>query len=70
MCDPDYESLGVYYNDTSAAIERIDFWGESERGPLRRVENVKAGLYWCVWANYYPETRLNETLADATSVAA
>jgi hypothetical protein len=68
--DPDYESLGVYYNDTGAAIERIDFWGESERGSLRRVETVKAGLYWCVWANYYPETRLNESLAEASDVAA
>jgi hypothetical protein len=44
--------------DTAAPIERIDFWGESERGAPRRAATVKAGLYWCVWANYYQETRL------------
>ncbi|CAN0605191.1 unnamed protein product, partial [Ectocarpus sp. 12 AP-2014] len=36
-----------------------DFWGHSDVGKLPRVETVKAATYWCVWANYFPETDLN-----------
>ena len=57
--DPDYEAVGVFYNDSGTPITRIDFWGLSNAGTLSRVETVKAGTYWCVWANYFPETDLN-----------
>ena len=57
--DPEFESVGVYYNDTGAPVTRIDFWGNSELGRLERVETVKAATYWCVWYNYFPETDLN-----------
>lgn len=67
--DPQYQSVGVYYNDSGAPVSSIDFRGESNRGPLRRVETVKAGAYWCVWINYFPETDLNR-LPEALQAAA
>jgi len=57
--DPKFESVGVYYNDSGAHVSSIDFWGESDRGTLQRVETVKAATYWFVWVNYFPETDLN-----------
>lgn len=57
--DSAYESVGVYYNDNAEPVSEVDFWGESDHGKLRRVETVKAGCYWCVWVNYFPETDLN-----------
>ena len=64
--DPDYESMGVYYNDTGKPVEAVDFWGRTSDGALlTRVETVKAETYWCVWANYYPETDLNRTTEAA-----
>ena len=57
--DPQFESVGVYYNDSGAAITSVNFRGESDRGRLTRVETVKAGTYWFVWVNYFPETDLN-----------
>ncbi|MEH6581056.1 MAG: DUF3179 domain-containing (seleno)protein [Halioglobus sp.] len=57
--DPQFESVGIYYNDSGLAVSQINFWGESDQGKLERVETVKAALYWCVWANFYPETGLN-----------
>ena len=57
--DPEFQSVGVYYNDSDTPVTRIDFWGESDQGKLARVETVKAGTYWCVWVNYFPETDLN-----------
>ena len=57
--DPQFESVGVYYNDSEQPVSEINFWGESDQGKLQRVETAKAGLYWCVWANFYPETDLN-----------
>lgn len=57
--DPEFESVGIYYNDSGKPVSRINFWGESDQGKLPRVESVKAALYWCVWVNYFPETDLN-----------
>lgn len=57
--DPEFESVGIYYNDSGQPVAEINFWGESDQGKLQRVETVKAGLYWCVWVNYFPETDLN-----------
>lgn len=60
--DNDYESMGVYYNHTDQPIETINFWGKTSHGDeLKRVETVKAETYWCVWANYFPETDLNRS---------
>lgn len=57
--DPDYESLGMYYNDTGKPVHKINFFGDSDQGLLPRVETMKAGAYWVVWANFFPHTDLN-----------
>jgi hypothetical protein len=54
-----YESLGVWWNDTGAPVARIDFWGESKRRKLPRAEALKAGLFWHVWAEFFPHTDIN-----------
>lgn len=68
--DAHYESVGVWYNDSGVPVTRIDFWGESDQGKLKRVETVKAGLFWCVWINYFPESDLNRVGEAAISNAA
>tara|TARA_R110002110_G_scaffold415730_2_gene654521 strand:+ start:1099 stop:2073 length:975 start_codon:yes stop_codon:yes gene_type:complete len=57
--DEELESLGVFYNDTGAAVEQINFRGDTPNGKLPRVETVKPGAYWFVWVNYFPKTLLN-----------
>ncbi len=57
--DPEFESVGAYYNDSDTPVTSINFWGQSDQGELKRVETVKAGTYWCVWVNFFPETDLN-----------
>jgi hypothetical protein len=68
--DDEYESLGVYYNDTGHPVSTINFWGDTGSAKLERVETVKAAAYWCVWVNFFPETDLNRetqlTLAAAS----
>ena len=68
--DSDYESIGVYYNDNDQDVTQIDFWGSSDLGALQRVETVKAAIYWCVWANYFPDTDLNRTGVAQRDIAA
>ena len=65
--DPEFDSLGVFYNDTGQPVSRVNFWGESDRGNLARVETVKAATYWCVWYNYFPETDLNRVGSGTAS---
>ena len=57
--DETYESLGIWYNDFDLPIQKIDFWGNSELGSHQRVETVRPGAYWCVWAHYFPNTAIN-----------
>lgn len=57
--DYDYESLNIWYNDSDTPVQRVDFWGDSDQGQLTRVETVKAGSFWHVWANFFPETDIN-----------
>ncbi|WP_206019865.1 DUF3179 domain-containing (seleno)protein [Pseudomaricurvus alkylphenolicus] len=68
--DAQMESIGVYYNTSGQAASSIDFWGnlngdENPQNRLPRVETVKAGLYWCVWVNYFSDTDLNRVGASA-----
>lgn len=58
--DPQFESVGVYFNDFGKDVSKIDFWGQSDLGKLPRVDTLQAGAYWCVWANYFPHTSLNK----------
>ena len=57
--DPRYESLGVWYNDTGAPVAEIDFFGETPVGRLERVDVLKPGLFWHVWAEFFPHTDIN-----------
>lgn len=56
-----YESLGIWYNDSGAPVTEIDFYGQSDQGQLLRVETVKPGMFWHVWAEYFPHTDINRT---------
>lgn len=68
--DDDYESLGIWYNDSGGDITHVDFWGDSDMGRLQRVETVRAGAYWCVWAHYFPGTDINRNDVNTQSQAA
>ena len=63
--DEEFESLGVFYNPTGEPIEEIDFFGNVGSGRLLRVESLKAGAYWIVWANFFPDTDINRMASDA-----
>ncbi|WP_377190552.1 DUF3179 domain-containing (seleno)protein [Ruegeria meonggei] len=62
--DPRYESLGVWYNDSGKPITRCDFWGASDRGQLQRVETLRAGVFWHVWSEFFPDTDINRVGSD------
>lgn len=68
--DPEFESLGVWYNDSGLPVTRCDFRGNSDQGQLTRVETLRAGLFWHVWAEFFPHTDINRRGAPATSAAA
>lgn len=57
--DPIYESLNIWENDTGAPVHEIDFFGKTPDGELRRSPDVKAGLFWHVWAEFFPHTDIN-----------
>jgi hypothetical protein len=59
--DPRYESLGVWYNDTGKPVTEIDFFGNTPADQLKRVEALKPGLFWHVWAEFFPNTDINRT---------
>ena len=56
--DEAFESLGVFYNPSGQPVSTVDFWGDSNRGRLSRVETLGPGVYWCVWVNFFPDTLL------------
>ncbi len=56
---PDFDSVGMYYNDSGTPVTRIAFGGESDQGLLPRLETMKAQAYWVVWQNFYPQTDVN-----------
>ncbi|MDV7145665.1 DUF3179 domain-containing (seleno)protein [Tropicimonas sp. TH_r6] len=57
--DPKFESLGVWYNDSGVPVTRCDFWGNTDQGQLERVETLRAGLFWHVWVEFFPNTDIN-----------
>jgi hypothetical protein len=58
--DEEYQSLGVYFNFTGEKVQGIDFFGLTDNGAkLPRIETLKAGAYWLVWTNFFPQTDLN-----------
>ena len=67
--DLKYESLGVWYNDSGSPVTRCDFWGESDQGELTRVESLRAGVFWHVWAEFFPHTSINPVTVTEEAVA-
>ena len=57
--DPHYESLGAWYNDTGSPVTEVDFFGNTPAGQLKRVEVLRPGLFWHVWAEFFPHTDIN-----------
>jgi hypothetical protein len=57
--DPKYESVGVWYNESGSPIAKVDFFGRSDQGQLRRVETLKSGMFWHVWAELFAHTDIN-----------
>lgn len=55
----EFDSVGMYYNDTGKPVSRIAFGGESDHGRLPRLETMKAQAYWVVWQNFFPRTEVN-----------
>ena len=56
---PRYESLGVWRNDSGAPVTEIDFFGNTPGGRLQREAALKPGLFWHVWAEFFPQTDIN-----------
>jgi len=63
--DPKYESIGVWYNETGAPVAEIDFFGDTPAGKLERVETLKPGMFWHVWAEFFPHTDINRVGAPS-----
>lgn len=57
--DPLYESVGAYYNQGDAPVTSIDFFGNSNCGQLARIETLKSGMFWHVWAEFFQNTDIN-----------
>jgi len=57
--NPEYESLGAWYNESGQRISEINVFGQSDRGQLSRVEVLKPGMFWHVWAEFFPDTDIN-----------
>jgi hypothetical protein len=57
--DPIFESLNVWINDTGTPVTEIDFFGRTPDAQLERSPDVKAGMFWHVWAEFFPHTDVN-----------
>ncbi|MGV2975798.1 DUF3179 domain-containing (seleno)protein [Roseibium alexandrii] len=68
--DPKFESLGVWINGTGSPIDEIDFFGNTAKGQLKRASMLKPGMFWHVWAEYYPHTDINRIGKNETAEAA
>lgn len=62
--DKDAGSLGIFRRPSSAPIKQtVDVHGRvgGKGKPLERLNTVKNGAFWCVWATFFPQTRVNPT---------
>ncbi|WP_299355959.1 DUF3179 domain-containing (seleno)protein [uncultured Shimia sp.] len=62
--DPLFESLNVWINETGEIVTEVDFFGNSSDGQLARSPDVKPGLFWHVWAEFFPHTDVNRVGAQ------
>ena len=67
--DQQYESIGLWFNDSDSPITKIDFFGVSDQGSLRRIETLKPGMFWHVWVEYFPHTDINRVDAGTKQAA-
>lgn len=67
--DPKFESLGIWYNDSGQPVTRCDFWGQSDQGQLQRVETLRAGVFWHVWSEFFPNTDINRVTSSKTDTS-
>lgn len=57
----DFDSVGMYYNDTGKSVASIEFGGETDQDHLVRLETMKAQAYWVVWQNFFPKSDVNRS---------
>lgn len=57
--DKEYDSLVAFYNPTGNDIYKVDLFGNSDYGTLKRVETLKSKIFWFVWRDFYKQTDLN-----------
>ena len=67
--DPEAQSLGIWYRSSNEPIfnAAVNVHGrvvaahnnDNEENPLERVETVKNGAFWSVYANFFPQARVN-----------
>ncbi len=68
--DDEYESLGIWYNDTGKTVTTMDFFGKSDQAKHERVENVMAGCFYAMWFNFFLQTDVNRASGEAASASA
>lgn len=68
--DPIFESLNVWINDTGAPVTAVDFFGKTSDGQLERSPDVKPGLFWHVWAEFFSHTDINRVGAKDEALKA
>ncbi|MEX0285661.1 MAG: DUF3179 domain-containing (seleno)protein [Paracoccaceae bacterium] len=62
--DPQHESVNVWNNDTGQQVHEVDVFGNTPDGKLKRSPDVKPGLFWHVWAEFFPHTDINRHAPD------
>lgn len=60
--DKDAGSLGIFLRPSAKPIKQmVDVHGRvgGKGDPLERLSTVKNGAFWCVWATFFPQCRVN-----------
>ena len=60
--DKDAGSLGIWHRPSAKPIKQaVDVHGRigGKGEPLERVSTVKNGAFWCVYATFFPQARVN-----------
>ena len=60
--DKDAGSLGIWRRPSAKPVtQAVDVHGRigGKGNPLERLNTVKNGAFWCVWATFFPHTRVN-----------
>jgi hypothetical protein len=40
-------------------VGEVDYFGNSDRGTLERVESLKSGVFWFIWRDFNKSTDVN-----------